>query len=332
MQIGLLFTGANALRDIVTVGRRAEAAGFVSLYMVEAYRSAWIALTALAGATTRVRLGPYIANAYARSPLMTGMTAVDFNECAGGRLVLGIGGGNRLINEEWHGIPHARALTKLREYVEILQRIARTSAGAPLVYEGKVHQMRWTPAITPVPFPVYLAAVFPPMLQIAATVADGIAGGATLSVEYLRDELRPRAAGFAAAGGREPATLRWRSVMFTAVDPDRERARGAARAALCSLFAPLPHPYYEYTMCEQGYARVVERLRELVPAGRRDAALDAIPDSLIDALTIAGTLAECRARIAANPGLVEELILLNAMPAPGDDPTQAYTGLLDLAG
>lgn len=332
MQIALLFVGNQPLRDIVTIGRAAEEAGCASLYVVEAYRSAWIALTALAGATRRVNLGPYVLNAYARSPLLTGMTALDFQELAAGRLILGIGGGNRVINEEWQGIPHARVLTKMREYVEILQRMARSRPGTPVEYSGQVHRMRWTPAVatSEVPFPIYLAAVFPSMLRVAASVADGIAGGATLSPRYLRDTLRPQAAAYAATAERNPAGLRWKAVMFTAVSPDRERARQAVRTALCGLFAPLPHPYYEYTMREQGFSAVVDRLREDVPAGRHDAALEAIPDELIDELVIAGTPDECRERLRAFDGLVEELLLINVLPAAGDDPCAAYAELFDL--
>lgn len=102
MDLGMLFMGTGApLRDYVTLAQQAEAAGYASVRMVEALRSGWVALTAMAAATSRVRLGPYVLNAYARSPLVTGMTAVDFNEFSDGRLELGIGGGNRLINEQW---------------------------------------------------------------------------------------------------------------------------------------------------------------------------------------------------------------------------------------
>lgn len=316
MKLGLLFTGGTSLATIVARGREAEAAGFTSLYMVEAYRSAWVALSALATATTRVQLGPYVLNAYARSPLLTGMTAVDFNELAGGRLVLGIGGGNRIINEEWQGIPHTRVLTKLRECVEILRRIAHTRAGEPLHYEGRVHRMHWTPVVdpAPTPYPVYLAAVFPSMLRVAAQVADGVAGGATLSPAYLRDILQPQAVRHALEAGRDPSTLRWKAVMFTAVHDDVECARHAARAALASLFAPLPHPYYEFTMQEQGFGAVVEALKRLVPAGRQEAALAAIPDEMVETLTFAGPLSAVRRRIAAYEGLVEELLLIDALP------------------
>ena len=311
MKLGLLLLN-GAIKDLVATARRAEAAGFTGVYVAEVYRSAWVLLTAIAAATDKINLGPYVLNAYGRSPFLTGLSAIDFNEFANGRLLLGVGGGNREVNEVWQGVPHARVLTKLREYVQILQRMARCPAGQPLQFEGEVHRMRWTPAVQPLatPFPVYLAAVFPNMLRVAATVADGIAGGATLSSEYLTNVMQPRAAAYAETARRDPASLRWRSVMFTAVNENRDHARQDARAALCSLFAPLPHPYYEYTMREQGFGAVVDQLLRLMPAGQTEAALKAIPDEAVDQLCIAGTKDECRAKVRAYEGVVEELLLV----------------------
>ena len=114
MNLGLLFIADTTVRQQTTLAQQAEQSGFASLYMAEAYRSCWVPLTAMAAATSTVRLGPYILNAYGHSPLMTGMAAVDFNEFSGGRLLLGVGAGNRQVNEQWHGIPHERALTKMR--------------------------------------------------------------------------------------------------------------------------------------------------------------------------------------------------------------------------
>lgn len=333
MRLAILFTGADKLRDTVAIGAAAEAAGFDSLYMVEAYRSAWVALTALAAATRRVTLGPYVLNAYARSPMLTAMTAADFQEFSNGRLHLGIGGGNRLINEQWQGIPHARVLTKMREYVQLLRTIADTPAGNTVSFTGEVHRMQWTPRVTPSPpYPISLAAIFPKMLEVAATVADGIAGGATLSPEFLSEMLRPAVAAHAVAANRDPGRIEWRAVMFAAVSDDRDAAYRAARTALCALFAPLPHPYYEYTMTEQGFGKVVEKLRQLVPAGQLDAAIDAIPDAMVDRCTIAGTLAECRAQIATYDGLLDEILLSNVMPIGEAGWERAYAHFLRLAG
>ena len=222
MKLGLIFTGGDTtVRELVTIAEQAEASGFTSLCMAEAWRSGWVPLTAIAAATSTVRLGPYVLNAYGNSPLIAGMAAVDFNEYSGGRLVLGVGGGNRIINEQWQGIPHARVLTKMREYVTLMKRIARTRLGEQLKFECQVHRMSWSPAVDPTadPFPVYLAAIFPRMMRVAAQVADGIAGGATLSAEYLADVVKPQAADAANAVDRDPASIAW-----TAVPPAKRSA------------------------------------------------------------------------------------------------------------
>ena len=333
MDIGLIFTGADmTMAELTAVGRRAEQSGVASLYLAEAWRSGWVPLTALAAATSRVRLGPYVLNAYGRSPLLAGMSAIDFNDFSNQRLVLGVGGGNRTINEQWQGIPHARVLTKMAEYVTLMQRMARTRLGETLDFEGRIHRMHWSPAIDPGdrPFPVYLAAVFPRMLKIAGRVADGIACGATLSVDYLRDVVRPQVIDAATTAGRDPSAIAWTAVHFIAVDEDRARARRAAREAICHLYAPLPHPYYEYTMREQGFGAAADAALTLMPAGNLEAAVAAIPDECIDRLVIAGTQEDCRARIAAYEGVVDEIVLLNALPAGDAGVEESYASLMQL--
>lgn len=333
MQLGLIFTGGDLrVAQLAQLAGKAEANGFAILTMAEAWRSAWVALTAMAAATRRIRLGPYVLNAYGRSPLLAGMAAVDFNEYSSGRLVLGIGGGNRFINEQWQGTPHVRPLAKMREYVTLMKRIARTGAGERLLFEGEIHHMDWCPTVSPaaIPYPVVLAAVFPRMMRVAAQVADGIGAGATLSPGYISTVLKPRAAAAAAAVDRDPTELSWTAVAITAVAADRESARRAAREAICHLYAPLPHPYYEYTMREQGFGTVADRLLELMPAGHLERAIDVIPDDCIDQLTIAGTPAECQQQLAAYDGVVDTLLLLNARGVNRNDVDAAYGELLEL--
>jgi len=315
MKIGMLFTGAETLEAIVQTGQAAEAAGFDSLWMVEAYRSAWVPLTALAAATSRVTLGPWVLNAYARSPFLTGLTALDFNALSNGRLELGLGGGNRQINEEWQGIAHTAVLSKITDQTRILRLMGEAPAGSLVEYTGKVHRMRWRAVHPPRPFPIFLAAIFPAMLKVAARIADGIAGGATLSTEFLRDRLQLEASQHADAVGRAPNTLRWKAVQFTAVHEDVAIARDAARAAVAGLFHPLPHPYYAWTLREQGFGTVVDALER--DAGRKSslAMIKQVPDELIDRCAVAGTPAMCRKRLEAYAPLLEELLMIDVLPA-----------------
>ena len=329
MRLGVLLVGAGIrVQHMEEIAQRAERAQFSTMAIAEAWRSAWVPLTAMATATKNIKFAPYVLNAYGRSPLIAGMSAVDFNDLSDGRLLLGVGGGNRTINEVWQGTPHARVLTKMREYVEIQKMIARTHLGETMDYQGRVHQMRWSPAIEPhaSPFPVYLAAVFPSMLKVAAQVADGIAGGATLSPDYL-SELRARARTYAADGDRDFSTLQWRAVSVFAMDDDREAARRAAREAICHFYAPLPHPYYEYTMREQGFASVADQLLSLMPQGKLEASIESITDECLDTISICGTPAECRAKLQNYVGLLDEVLLLNVMPSPTTQPIDSYIRL-----
>ena len=238
MRRGLIFPGGGmAQRDMIQIAREAEAAGLDALYVTEAWRSAFVPLTALALSTERVRLGTYVLNAYGRSPFITGMSAVDVDELSGGRLMLGVGSGNRFINADWQGVPHERPYRKMTEYVELLRQIFHTRAGERVVYEGEIHRMNWVPAVTPLraDVPIYLSAVFPRMVKVAGRVADGLALGAILSAEYARDVIQPAARAAAEEAGRDPHRLGflmglWSRLTMTV---SRRDGRPARRFAVC---------------------------------------------------------------------------------------------------
>lgn len=336
MQRGLIFPGGGmAQRDMLAVARQAEAAGFDSLYVTEAWRSAFVPLTALALATERVRIGSYVLNAYGRSPFIAGMSAVDLDELSGGRLLLGVGSGNRHINADWQGIPHEQPYRKMTEYVENLKQILATPAGGRVSYTGEIHHMDWTPAVTPVrkSVPIYLSAIFPRMVRVAGRVADGLALGAVLSAAYARDVIQPAARTAAEAAGRDPVALGFLMGAFVSVHDDREVARQTAREAICRLFAPLPHPYYDYLLREQGFAAAADAAQRYMPEGKLRRAAEAMTDEVVDTVTIAGTPEECRRRLADYEGVVDEVIFVNVSSLDGEnsDPLSAFRGVLQLA-
>ena len=314
MGYGLIFPGGGmTIRDMVAISKEAEAAGFDSLYVTEAWRSGFVPLTAMAVATERVRLGTYVLNAYGRSPLLTGMSAIDLDELSGGRLLLGVGSGNRHINEEWQGTPHAAPYQKMAEYVTLLKQIVRARIGETVAYEGKIHRMHWVPAVQPFreSIPVYLSGIFPKMVRVAGQVADGLAIGAIVSPEYIRTVLQPRARAAAVEAGRDPQSLGFVMAGFVSVSDNREQARQAAREAICRLFTPLPHPYYEFLLREQGFAAAADAAKKYMPEGKLQKAAEAMTDDVIDRVTIAGAPEECRRRIAEYQQVVNEILCVN---------------------
>lgn len=83
-------------------------------------------------------------------------------------------------------------------------------------------------------------------------------------------------------------------------------------------------------MREQGFGAAADAALTHMPAGHLKAAVAAIPDECIDRLVIAGTPEDCRARLAAYEGVVDEIVLLNALPAGDDGVEESYASLMQL--
>ena len=335
MRHGLIFSGGGtSMQQMVDLAVEAEQAGLDSIYLTEAWRSGFVGLAAIAAATERVEIGPYILNAYARSVWITAMSAVDLDELSGGRLVLGVGSGNKHINEDWQGIPQERPIRKMDEYITLLRKAVSTPLGETLQWEGQMHRMHWPPAVAPQrdSIPVYLAALYPQMTAVAGRVADGLALGALLSADYIREEMKPRFLAAAEAAGRDPATLGIYFAPFVSVADDADAARHAARMAICHLYSPLPHPYYDHVLREQGFAAAADACLEHVPAGRIDQAAEAITDEVLDAVTISGTPAQCREGLARFEGVVDQALMVNVGygGASEEDLLNAFRALIEL--
>jgi alkanesulfonate monooxygenase SsuD/methylene tetrahydromethanopterin reductase-like flavin-dependent oxidoreductase (luciferase family) len=324
MRLGILLLGDLSIREAVTVARDAEAARLDSVHQVEAYRSGFVPLAAIAAATSRIGLGTYIANAYGRSPFLTALSALDLDEFSGGRFTLGVGVGNRHLNEQFQGIASERPHAKMRDFVEVVRRIVSARVGERVEHGGRVHSIRWRrpfPGVRPT-LPVHLAAIFPRMIHTAASVADGVALGVLVSASYLRDVVRPAVREAATAAGRDPAAIAIPMGAIAAVDDDRERARDLVRRTIAGFFHPLPHPYYDFLLREQGFAKVADACAHHVPEGRIEAAIETMDDALVDGLALAGDAARCARRLREYEGLADEAILLNV--SAGDTVRDRY--------
>jgi 5,10-methylenetetrahydromethanopterin reductase len=339
MRVGTILAGGSGMRisDATQIAARAEAANFDSVYFVEAWRSAPACLAALALATKRVTIGPYVFNAHARSPWLAGMTAIDLDELSGGRLLIGIGSGNKVTNERYQGIPVVRPLAKMRDYVNVLKLITRAQPGQMVEYSGAMHSMQeWRQQVKPLrdSIPIYLAATSPKMTQLAAEVADGIALGTLLSPEFI---------GTVGGACRAKAGPNFGIIAtaFISVNEDRAKARAAARRAIVNLYAGKPHPHYDSLMRQQGFAAVADEIIKHVAAGNLEAADAAVTDEAVNSLAVWGTQEDCLKRLDDFAAVTDELILMNvgamhfqkAGEAGGlgrEELVKSFDGLLDL--
>ena len=99
MRLGPLLGFEQSFDTVVTVAQEMEAVGAGSVMLAEAGRSAVTQAAAVIAATESIEVGTYVANAFARSPSLPGLTARDLDEMSGGRFVLGVGTGNVHFND-----------------------------------------------------------------------------------------------------------------------------------------------------------------------------------------------------------------------------------------
>src|SRR5207302_1384523 len=186
MRLGLNlgYWGADAAQ-VVDVARHAESLGFHSVWTAEAYGSdAVVPLTWVGANTTTIGLGTAILQMPARTPAMTAMTAVTLDLLSGGRALLGLGLSGPQVVEGWHGQPYGKPLAKTREYGEIVRAIMRREG--PVEHHGEHYDIPYSGAgatglgkplkliVHPKrQIPIYLAAIGPKNVALAAEIADG---------------------------------------------------------------------------------------------------------------------------------------------------------------
>src|SRR3954470_10613075 len=159
MQVGLMapqgwkreydgWQSAEAWARTVALARQADNLGFESLWVFDHFHTvptaadeitfeSFSTLTALAMATSRVRLGHMVICAGFRNPALTAKLASTIDVISGGRFELGIGGGWK--EDEWRG--GGAAFPMLRERVDAfgdhLEVITRMLGPGRATYEGE---------------------------------------------------------------------------------------------------------------------------------------------------------------------------------------------------
>ncbi|MCD6727191.1 MAG: LLM class F420-dependent oxidoreductase [Solirubrobacteraceae bacterium] len=303
---GLGLTSAEQLEIV----REAERLGYDSVWAAEAYGSDSATILGwLAGQTSTIRLGSAIFQMPGRSAAMTAMTAATIDQLSGGRMILGIGSSGPQVSEGWHGVRFAGQLARTRDYVAVLRMaLARERVeyrGETLelpLPDGPGKALKLT--ISPVQerIPIFVAAIGPRNTRLAAEIADGVIP--TLfspeHVAVMREEI---AAGVErAGGGKTIADVEIAPQVQVCVSEDRDAARDLMRPFIALYVGGMgsrEQNFYNRLVCRYGFEDAAREIQDLYLAGRRDEATRAIPDELVDAVSICGPPGHVRERLAA---------------------------------
>jgi F420-dependent oxidoreductase-like protein len=288
--------------ELIALAREAERLGYDSAWAAEAWGTDAVTVLAWLGAqTTTLKLGAGIMQIPARTPAMTAMTAATLDLMSGGRVLLGLGTSGPQVVEGWHGQPFGKPLGRTREYVEIVRAAIRRELvehdgahyavpyrGADATGLGKPLKLMLRPERAEIP--IYLAAIGPRNVALAAEIADGWLP-VWVSPEKLAtvfaEPLAAARPGFDVAAFGVPV----------AISDDLQAARDFVKPHLALYVGGMGakgQNYYNALAARYGYEREAAEIQELYLGGKRMEAIAAVPDALVDEVALVGS----RERIA----------------------------------
>jgi len=167
MEFGFTLKPDVDLARAASLAALAESNGFTYGWIFDSHvlwKEPYVALTLMAQATKRMRLGTCVTNPATREPSVTASTLATLQLLSGGRFDLGIGRGDsarRVLGKP------PTTLAVLEEATRVIKELAE---GRPVEYEDKTIQLTWAPKHK---LPVWVAGYGPKALEVTARVADG---------------------------------------------------------------------------------------------------------------------------------------------------------------
>ena len=265
--------------------------GYTDVWSSEADAAdAFTPLVLAAAWAPELRLGTAIVPAFTRGPACLAQSVASLADAAPGRVAFGIGTSSNVIVESWNGIPFTEPYRQVRDMVTFL----RGAMGGEKLSGtfGRSEVKKFTLGIRPPQPPaILIAALREGMLRLAGSHSDGAI------INWLSaDDVRTVAPVVSEAASRagKPVAPEVVARIFVAPSPDRDTVVAMGRYAIAAyLNVPVYAAFHEWL----GRGEMLADMWRLWREGDRKAALEAIPESLVDELIVHGTPEECREHI-----------------------------------
>jgi F420-dependent oxidoreductase-like protein len=305
LNLGYAPPGTNPA-DLVPLAQRAEELGYDSVWAAEAWGTDAVTVLAwIAALTSRIKVGSAIMQIPGRSPANTAMTAATLDLMSGGRFILGLGTSGPQVVEGWHGDAWGKPLGKTREYVDIVRTALRREVvqhegehyripydGPRATGLGKPLKMMMRPLRADIP--IYLAAIGPKNVALAAEIADG-----WLPI-FVDPERFDAAFGASIAGA--PDGFEIAATVSVLVGDDVDALRDALKPYIALYVGGMGAKgknFYNSLVRRYGWDDAAERIQGLYLDGKQREAIAAVPDELVDALALVGPKERIRDRLEA---------------------------------
>jgi 5,10-methylenetetrahydromethanopterin reductase len=225
-RFGVVLQGVDGPREFGERVEEIERLGFDHLWLTDSSlhaRNCYSYLTLAATRSSRMMLGTAVTNPATRHPAITAAAAATVDEIAGGRVILGIGAGDRpLLALGLKPSPLATleaAITSIR-HLWLGEEVELEAGGFAL------HSAHLRFAARP-GIPIFVSASGPRTLELAGRLADGVIMLVGLFPDALEQSISHVERGASAAGRPRPHIAVF---AYGAIDEDEQAALASARS------------------------------------------------------------------------------------------------------
>jgi probable F420-dependent oxidoreductase len=282
--------------------RAADSLGFPELWIGEmATYDAFALATAVGLRTDRISLTVGPLAVAVRDPMMIAVGAASVGAITGRRVDVALGTSSPVVVQDWHGRDRSRSVTALRESAAALRPLL---AGEKARLDGEVVRTRGYQLRLPAPASTITVAAFgSAAIDVAARYGDRMVVSLVTvpAAETLAGRLKAAAS---AAGRPAPRLAAWVPVAVDAGGGGGDAAREQVRRTLVGYLAA---PGYSDMFRQAGFEDVVA-FAESRPHPRE--LLAAIPDDLVDTMSVLGDEPTVRSRLAEYAPFVDEVVVL----------------------
>ncbi|TME84725.1 MAG: LLM class flavin-dependent oxidoreductase [Chloroflexi bacterium] len=293
-RVGIGLAARGDVRDVTAWARRAEDLGLDSIWVHDSYfeRDPITYLSAMAMETRRIGLGAGALNPYTRHPVVVAMTMSALDDLAPRRITLALGSGLPLRLSQM-AIPYDDTVARVSESID---QIRRLWSGQPLKLNDKVPPLQ--PMFQPPHrIPIYIAAYRTPFLDLCGEKADGYLARPAESLPAFQ-KMHARVLESAATHGRAAGDIDFRGYLLCLFDSSRQEALNRAKREpfviyMISVLSDISMKRAGFDPALRGQIATAWRAEDYHRAG------ELIPDELLDAFILCGTVNEVAARASA---------------------------------
>jgi 5,10-methylenetetrahydromethanopterin reductase len=292
IKFGIEFVPREAYWKIMHYVIQAERGGFNNLWITDHFnnRNVYATLTSASVYTDHIALGPGVTNPFMVNPVFTAQAIATLDEMAPGRVVLGIGAGDKTTLDTV-GVEMRKPLTAVQESIAIIRGMLK---GETVSFKGEVFKTTGAKFLFKThKIPVYVGAQGPKMLALAGRIGEGVLINACnpqdveLAVKSVKEGINE--------AGRKLEEVDTAVYTAFSVHQDIKKATKAAIPPVSFIVAGCTPELLERHGIDAGRAG---EIREALKANDWGRAFGAVTPEMISAFSVCGTPAMCTERIA----------------------------------